>query len=515
LKRLSRAQNVIRFVETLPITSGLLAGTSLKLRPWQRAFIEAVYREDKAGRRQVRTAVFSLARKQGKTQIAAALALCHLSGPESESRGEVFSCANDRFQAGRIFSEMVAIITRVPWLDARINISRFRKELEDLKNGSIYAALSADVATKQGLSPSFVVYDELGMSTSRELYDAMDTALGGRREPLMLVISTQAGRDEAPLSTLIDYGLRIQRGEINDPSFHLTLHTAPKDADPWSLATWAMANPALGDFRSLEDVERLAKRAQRMPSAENSFRQFVLNQRVDASAQFLTMATWKECGGPTDLAMLAESVKGRPCFAGLDLGATKDMTALVLVFAADDGSYDVMPFCYLPAETLQEREDEDRMPYKTWAHAGHLLTTPGRTTDPKAIALKIAELHGTYNIRALAYDRWRIEDLARELNEIGCGIPLAEWGQGFKDMSPAVDVLERLVEDRKLRHYSHPVLTMAAANAKCETDAAGNRKLSKRKSTGRIDPLVSLTMALGIASRAVEADNWEPFLEVI
>lgn len=186
------------------------------------------------------------------------------------------------------------------------------------------------------------------------------------------------------------------------------------------------------------------------------------------------------------------------------------MTALVLVFADDDGGYDVLPFCWLPGETLGEREDEDGMPYGTWARAGHLLTFEGRTTDPKAVAMKIAELHGIYDIKALAFDRWRIADIERELSAIGCTVPLIPFGQGFKDMAPAVDLIERLVEEGKLRHCGHPVLTMAAANAKAETDAAENRKLSKKRSTGRIDPLVALTMALGIASRHEAGEPWEP-----
>jgi phage terminase large subunit-like protein len=200
-----------------------------------------------------------------------------------------------------------------------------------------------------------------------------------------------------------------------------------------------------------------------------------------------------------------EHLKGRPCYAGLDLGATRDMTALVLVFAGDDGGYDVCTFAWLPGETLQQRQDEDGMPYAVWAHEGRLLTFPGRTTDPKAVALKIAELHGRYKIEALAFDRWRIEDLKRELDSIGCAVPLIPFGQGYRDLSPAVDRLEQLVEEGKLRHDTNPVLTMAAANAKVEMDAAGNRKISKRKSTGRIDPLVALTMAVGIAARPAPA----------
>jgi phage terminase large subunit-like protein len=459
---LSRAERVIRFVNSLPCTAGPLAGTTLRLRPWQVRFIKAGYRTDKGGNRLVRTAVLSVARKCGKTQLAAALCLCALSGPEAEPRGECYAVACTRFQAGRVFNEMVAIITKTPWLNERINIVRFRKELEDHVNGSTFAVLSADVAPVHGLSPSFVCYDELAQVPSRALYDALGTALGGRAQPLMLVISTQAARDEAPMSELVDYGLRLHRGEIVDPSFHLTLYSAPPEDNPWKLATWKKANPALGDFRSLEDVKRLALQAQRMPSAEMSFRSLILNQRCDATAQFISMATWKLSG---EQVLNNGELRGRPCYAGLDLAASKDMSALVLVFAGDDGCFDVVPFCWLPGDTLQEAQDRDRMPYGVWAHQGHLLTFPGRTTDPKAIALKIAELHGIYNIKTLAYDRWRVEDIKRELDAIGCNVPIAAHGQGFKDLSPAVDVLERLVEEGKLRHSNHPVLAMAAVNA--------------------------------------------------
>jgi phage terminase large subunit-like protein len=181
------------------------------------------------------------------------------------------------------------------------------------------------------------------------------------------------------------------------------------------------------------------------------------------------------------------------------------MTALELVFADGAGAFDVLPYCWLPGETLQERSDQDAMPYQLWVEQGHLLTFPGRTSDPRAVAMKIAELHGRYRIRALAYDRWRIEDIRRELSAIGCNVELTPFGQGFKDMAPAIDRLEALVEEGKLRHANHPALTMAVSNAKIECDAAGNRKLSKLRSTGRIDPLVACTMAIGVAARPAPA----------
>ncbi len=498
--RLSRADRVCRFVESLPVTSGALAGTQFRLRPWQRKIVRALYRTGKGGRRLVRTGVLSKGRKNGKSFLAAVLTLCHIAGPEAEERGEVYTAANDRFQAGRIFAEICAIIERTPWLANRISIRRHSKELEDIGDGgtgTTYAALSADTATKHGLSPSFVVYDEYGQATNRDLFDVLDTAMGARAEPMMLVISTQAARDESPMSELVDYGLRVQSGDVKDSSFYLALFTAPADADPWKVATWRKANPALGDFRSLDDVKRMALQAQRMPSREASFRNLILNQRVDTTASLFSAAIWRAGAVAVDVAGL----KGRKCFAGLDLSASRDLTALVLVFEDDDEAFDVLPFFWLPDADLREREDTDRVPYVRWRDDGLLLTTPGRTIDPRAVATKIAELHGDYDIQVLAYDRWRVEDLRRELDGIGCDVPLVPHGQGFKDMSPSLDALERIIFESKLRHAGHPILQWNAANAKATSDPAGNRKLDKQRSTGRIDGLVALAMATGIVRR--------------
>jgi phage terminase large subunit-like protein len=498
---LSRAERVTTFIESLPVTAGPLAGTLLKLRPWQKRFIRAVYRADRGGNRPVRTAVLSVARKNGKTQLASCLALAHLCGPESESRGECYAVACTRFQAARVFNEMVAIIARTPWLDERINVIRFRKELEDDVTGGMFAVLAADVAPVHGLSPSFVCYDELAQVPSRALYDALGTALGARASPLGVVISTQAPTDTAPMSELVDYGLRCQRGELIDPHFHLTLFTAPVEMDPWSPKTWRKANPALGDFRSLEDVKRLAAQAQRMPSAEQSFKHLILNQRIDTMEHFIAPSVWKACAA-TSLPKL----KGRRCWGGLDLGATRDLTALVLVFADDVGGYDVLCRIWLPGN-VQEAEDRDRAPYSLWVRQGYLLTFPGRSsTDPKAVAQEIARLHGEYHLGGLAFDRWRIADLQRELDDIGCGVKLVEFGQGYQSMAPAVDLLERLIVEHNLRHTNNPALTMALTNCKVELDPAGNRKLSKRRSTGRIDPAVALTMAIGITTAQQERE---------
>lgn len=500
---LSRLDRVVAFLEDLPITQGKLAGEKLRIRPWQRDFLAAVYAETEDGERPVRTAVLSMPRKNGKTQLVAGMALCHLMGPEAESRGEVYAAANDRFQSGKTFAEIVAILDHHPELDARVNVTKFRKEIEVLTGhgkGSIFAALSADVAGKHGLSPSFIVYDELGQAPKRDLYEALDTAMGARDNPLMCVISTQAANDHAIMSELVDYGQRVNAGEIEDPAYHLTFYGAADSDDPWHPDTWAKANPALGDFRSRSDVERQAAQAQRMPSAEHSFRNLILNQRVSAHVRFIAKAEWDANGG-----QLRADLAGRPCFAGLDLSASRDLTAFVLVFPDDMGGFDVLARFYLPEAGLRDKAEADRVPYDTWARHGVLTAIPGATVDPSFVAQDIAEAAAEYDLQGLAYDRWRIEDLKRELNAIGVTLPLQEFGQGFRDMAPAIDTLERLVAEGRLRHGGNPIMTMCAANAVIERDAAGNRKLAKHKSTGRIDGMVALAMALAASGRIEEA----------
>lgn len=497
---LSRVERVIAFLEDMPITQGKLAGQKMRVRPWQRRFIEAVYAEDAEGRRPVRTAVLSMARKNGKTGLAAPLALCHLVGPEAEARAEVYAAANDIKQAGRIFQELVAILDLHAELSAMCNVIRFTKEIQVLDGparGSFFAVLSSDATTKHGLSPSFCIIDELGQTAKRDLYDAMNTAMGARDEPLLMVISTQAADDNAPMSELIDYGCKVNAGEVEDASFHLTLFSAPESADPWEMETWKLANPALDDFRSLEDVQRQAAQAQRVPSMESAFRNLILNQRVAAHSRFIAKAEWDACNGVPDVARL----RGKPCFGALDLSAGRDLTAFVLVFPDEEGGFDVVPHFFLPKVGIEDKSEADRVPYDVWAKKGLLTLIPGSTVDPGFVADALARLGAEYRIEGIAYDRWRINDLKRELGLIGVDLPLVEFGQGFRDMAPAVDRLERAVAERLLRHGGHPVLNMCAANAVVERDPAGNRKLSKAKAQGRIDGLVALAMALTVAGR--------------
>ena len=510
---LSRAERVIAFCEDLPITAGTLAGTHMVLRQWQREFIASVYAEDRSGQRPVRTAVLSMGRKNGKTQLAAALALCHLVGPEAEPRGEIYSCALTRDQAAKLFAEMSAMLGKHPELDDRCNIIRFTKQIEVLTGdgeGSIYAALSADAGSKMGLSPSFVVYDELGSAPNRDLYDAMDTASGARNNPLMMVISTQAAADHAVMSELIDYGLKVKSGEVVDSSFHLSLYAAPADADPWVPETWRLANPAIGDFRSLDDVRRQAAQAKLVPSKESAFRNLILNQRVSAVSRFIHKAEWDACGGSVEL----EALAGRECYGGLDLSGSRDLTAFAMVFPSGENVIDIVMRFFMPEHNIGDRSNEDRVPYDLWAKQGFITLIPGPVIDPGFVADALANAATAFDIKAIAFDRWGVENLRRELGLIGASLPLVPHGQGFKDFSPAVDVLERGVAQKRLRHGGNPVLNMCAANAVITRDPAGGRKLDKAKAAGRIDGLVALAMALNIARQQVKEEVWEPVVEM-
>jgi len=510
-KGLTRSERVIRFVESLKVTSGALAGRRFTLRPWQREIIKAWY-ATKANRRIVRTGLLSVARKNGKTGLCAALALCHLLGPEQERRGQIVVGATDRDQSGLIFDEVVAFIEDNPDFSARVNVKRHEKVIEDLESGSKFRALSSDAKKAHGLSPSVVILDELaqwGIGAGRALYDALTTAQGARKDPLVLIIGTQSADDHALMSQLVDYSKAVRAGSIPDPTFSGFVFEVPADADVFDEANWILANPALDDFRDLQDMRTLAERAQRMPTLEASFRNLFCNQRVDAEERWLPAPEWDGCREDFDIDALAG-----PCFGGLDLGSVRDLTAFAL-FWPGSGALAVWTWC--PADALRAREDTDRVPYTVWAKQGHIEPTPGKATDKRRVALRLAELCARFQPEAIAFDQWGMTELERVLSEEGITLPpLKSFGQGFKSMSPATKAFEERVLNRRLQHSGNPVLTWAISNVAIERDAAGNMKLSKERSRERIDPAVAAVMAVGLATQEPKAEPFEvPQLLVI
>jgi phage terminase large subunit-like protein len=398
-----RAQRVADFIEQfLVVPEGKNVGKPVVLRDWQLEFLDKVYSTP------TRRAILSMGRKNGKSSLSAMMLLAHLAGPEALPNSQIYSAAQSRDQASLVFELAAKMVRLSPDLNAIVHVRDSAKVLFCHTHGTTYRALSADATTAYGLSPVFAIHDELGqvVGPRSELYDAIETAMGAHEEPLSVIISTQAPSDADLLSTLIDdakSGL--------DPKIKLFLHASEIEDDIHSPETWRKANPALDDFRSLEDIKESAENARRLPSFESSFRNLFLNQRVAAKNNLVSANVWKLGEGEPDPSVFTE----RPVYAGLDLSSRQDLTALVLVARDDDLRWHVQCHFYAPEGGLRERALRDRAPYDLWRDNGLLIATPGNSIDYGWVATKLGEVVSDYDVRAVAFDRWRIEDLKREL----------------------------------------------------------------------------------------------------
>lgn len=487
--------DIIAFIEEfLIVPEGAHVGRKIKLRTWQRDIIRGIYDSP------TRQAIISFGRKNAKTTLTAMLVLAHLVGPRSRRNAQIYSAAQSRDQASLVFSLAAKMVRMNRELNELVTVRDSAKELFCALTGVRYKALSADATTAYGLSPVLVIHDELGQvrGPRSELYDALETSMGAQAAPLSIIISTQAPTDADLLSKLIDDAKAEQ-----DPMTKLFLYEAPVDDDPYVETTWRKANPALGDFRSLEDVRDQSEKARRLPSFEAAFRNLILNQRVASEQHFLTRDVWMLNSGAPDLTAFEDA----DVWGGLDLSARHDMTALIWVTRTGPGApVHVWPEFFAPAQGLSERGRRDRQPYDLWRDKGILTATPGWTVDYAFVCQRIAQRQGQFNLRQLRYDRWRIDLLRDELNKIGIEAPLEPMGQGYHDMAPALDEFEALALNGLLRHGNHPILTWNAANAIVTKNPAGDRKLDKSKATARIDGLVALAMAIrAMVSEASEA----------
>lgn len=477
-------KNIEWLEEHCRIPEGRLVGQPLKLTTQQRKWMECLYGSP------TRTFILSMARKNAKTAFSACLLLLHLAGRESKPNSQLFSAAQSRDQAAVLFSLAAKMVRMSPQLRDHVVVRDSSKQLACPERGTLYRALSAEASTAYGLSPAFVVHDELGqvVGPRSELYDALETAAAAQQEPLSIIISTQAPGDGDLLSVLID---DAKTGA--DPRVKLELYTAPDDADPFSEDAIRAANPHFDDFMNQQEVFRQAGEAKRMPSREASYRNLVLNQRVSLHSAFIPKMLWEACAAEAE----DEWFERGPVFIGVDLSARNDLTAVVAVAQDDEQCWHVRPFFFAPANGLKDRGDRDRVPYDVWAKQGFLETTPGSSVDYSLVAARLVDLCDRFPVQSVAFDRWRIDVLKAELARLDRELPLQEFGQGFKDMSPALEAVESLLLNHRIRHGGHPVLRWCAANAIASRDPAGNRKLDKSKASGRIDGVVAMVMAIG------------------
>jgi len=497
-----RAERVCKFIETyLKVPEGALVGQPLKLAEFQKRFIYDVYGRSE----QTRKAILSCGRKNAKSATIACLLLAHIVGPERVLNSQIVSGARSRDQAALVYHLAEKMLNLQPKFQGLYRLVPSSKRIIGLKANVEYRALSADGTTAHGLSPVLAILDEVGQirGPQDDFVDAITTSQGAHENPLLIVLSTQAANDADLLSIWIDDAARSK-----DPKIVSHVYAAKKDADVLDEEAWYAANPALGIFRSLPDLEEQAKQAARMPSTENTFRNLILNQRVSTFTPFISRNVWESCGGKVI------DFGNSPVYAGLDLSARTDLTALVIC-GQINGVWHTVPYFWTPELGLSDRAKRDRQPYDVWVKQGYMATTPGATVDYEYIAQDISHIFSQLNVQQIAYDRWRIDILTKELTNIGVELPLVEFGQGFKDMSPAIDTLESELLNGRIAHGNHPVLTMCAANAMITKDTAGNRKLDKHKATGRIDGIVAMAMALGVAARHDEIDDEADFSEFV
>jgi phage terminase large subunit-like protein len=499
-KPLTRGERVIEFIHRhCRVPEGNLVGKPLRLMEFQKKFIREVYDNPSGTSR----AYLSIGRKNGKTALIACLALAHLVGPEARLNSQIISGARSRKQAALVYKLAEKMVRLNPALSKIIRPTPSEKLLVGLPMNVEYQAISAEAGTAHGLSPVLAILDEVGQVKGPydAFVEAITTAQGAHEDPLLLAISTQAATDNDLFSRWLD-----DAAAANDSRTVCHLYTAPEDCELDDKEAWRAANPAMGEFRSLQDLEDFAEKAKRQPTEENTFRWLYLNQRIEAFAPFVNKGVWQACNSkPAPL-------DGLPVYGGLDLSEVSDLTALVLVAPAD-GVFNVHPTFWLPGDGLAEKSRADRVPYDVWARDEFLSPTPGRTVDYGFVAEYLRGLFDRYDVRKIAFDRWNWRHLKPWLAKAGFTedqlegdhAVFEEFGQGYKSMSPALRDLEAALLNGQIAHGGHPVLTMCAANAVVQPDEAGNKKLTKKKSRGRIDGMVALTMAMSVAGTYAES----------
>jgi phage terminase large subunit-like protein len=473
---------------------GPQAGEPVIFAPWQvRRVMEPLFNTRLPdGRRQYRTCYLTCPRKQGKSTAGAALAL-YLLYADGEKGGEIISAAADADQAAIVFDIARSMVEASPALRDMTQI--FQRQLVVPATGSRYRVISAEAGTKHGMNLSAAVCDELHVWPSRDLYDVLTTSTGARAQPLIIILTT-AGDDVHSIGAEVHrHAVRVHDGLVPDPGLLPVIYAAPPDADPWDEAVWRACNPALGTFRSLEEMRAAARQAQAVPGRELAFRRLYLNQWHAAGAsRWLSMPSWDACAIPPDD---PAPLRGRRAFIGVDLATTRDLTALAIVLPDGDGGFDLRCEFYCPGDSLTERGHQDHVPYPLWAQQGFITPTVGNTIDYTVIEARLHALMREYDVAEVCVDPWNAKGLCAKL--LQDGLPVVEVPQTMAGLSSASKALETLVLSRRIRHDGHPVLRWNVSNAVADVDGNGNLKPSKKRSHERIDGVSATVTALARA----------------
>ena len=492
------ADFVVGFIEQLKHTKGEFYKQPFDLIDWQEQIIRDVFGILKPdGYRQFNTVYIEVPKKCGKSELAAAVALYMLCA-DGEQRAEVYGCAADRDQASLVFDVACDMVKLCPALEKRCELRPSRKTIRFGPTSSTYKALSADVAGKSGINVSALIFDELWVQKDRRFFEMMTVGTSdARRNPLHFIITTAGNDTNSVCYEMHQKAVDILEGRKFDPAFYPVIYGADLNEDWTDPKVWMKANPSLGITIGMDKVKAACEQAQQNPSEENAFRQLRLNQWVKQSVRWMPMDKWDACAFPVS----PEDLEGRICYGGLDLSSTTDITAFVLVFPPldEEDKYYVLPFFWVPEDTLDLRVKRDHVPYDIWERQGVLFTTEGNVIHYGYIEQFIESLGEKYNIREIAFDRWGAVQMVQNLE--GMGFKVVPFGQGFKDMSPPTKELMKLVLEKRIAHGGHPVLRWMMDNIFIRQDPAGNIKADKEKSTEKIDGAVATIMALDRAIR--------------
>ena len=495
------ADFAVAFIESLCHTKGTWAGKKFELIDWQEQIIRDLFGTLKPnGYRQFNTAYIEIPKKQGKSELAAAVALLLTCG-DGEQRAEVYGCAADRQQASIVFEVAADMVRMCPALSKRVKILASQKRIIYIPTNSFYQVLSAEAYSKHGFNIHGVVFDELHTQPNRKLFDVMTKGSGdARMQPLYFLITT-AGTDTHSICYETHQKAKdILDGRKIDPTFYPVIYGADENDDWTDPKVWEKANPSLGITVGIDKVRAACESAKQNPSEENSFRQLRLNQWVRQAVRWMPMDKWDKCA----FAVNEEQLEGRVCYGGLDLSSTTDITAFVLVFPPcdEEDKYIILPYFWIPEDTLDLRVKRDHVPYDVWERQGYLQTTEGNVIHYGYIEKFIEKLGERFNIREIAFDRWGAVQMVQNLE--GMGFTVVPFGQGFKDMSPPTKELMKLTLEQRIAHGGHPVLRWNMDNIFVRTDPAGNIKADKEKSTEKIDGAIATIMAL---DRAIRCGN--------
>ena len=495
------------FEEILHLNGGAFEGQPFKLLGWQAFIVGSLYGWQRANdqSRRFRVAYVETGKGSGKSPLAAGVGLHGLTA-DGESRAEIYAAATKRDQAMILFRDAVAMFQQSPELRRRLTSSGIGEKtwnLAYLATGSFFRPIAADQG-QSGPRPHIALVDELHEHPTNHVIEMLRAGFKSRRQPLLFAITNSGHDATSPCGQYHDYAIQVAAGTLQDDAFFSFVCALDQGDDPFAdEACWPKVNPSLQEA-NLPGVEYLRQQvveARGLPSKQALVRRLNFCEWTQAEAPWLSPQLW----GPAALEYTAESLHGRRVYAGLDLSSTTDLTALTLAIEplAAGEPWKLLTWCWIPDADLAQRERDDKVPYTQWVRDGHLLTTPGRAISKLHVIRHLQMVAQQFEIVAVAYDRWRIQDLRSLAADLAIPLPeLVEYGQGYKDMAPAIDAFESRLLGGELAHNGHPVLTWAAANAVIVEDDAGNRKLSKAKATGRIDPILAAVMAIGHASRA-------------